>query len=81
MREGSSGIGVAAAHKLVEAGAITPICGRDLGGRDAACREAKVNGCSFMAYPVNVADMTDSDRFVKQLMEDHGSVDFLINSA
>ena len=38
---GSSGIGLAAAHKFAEAGAITLICGRDQAKLDEACKEAK----------------------------------------
>ena len=38
---GSSGIGLAAAHKFAEAGAITIICGRDQDKLDEACKEAK----------------------------------------
>ncbi|MEO8118509.1 MAG: SDR family oxidoreductase [Rhodoferax sp.] len=78
---GSSGIGLATAHKFAEAGAITLICGRDTDKLDEACKEAKAKGYSFVAYPVDIADMADCDRFVTQMMEDHGGVDFLINNA
>jgi NAD(P)-dependent dehydrogenase (short-subunit alcohol dehydrogenase family) len=78
---GSSGIGLAAAHKFAEAGAITIICGRDVDKLDLACKEAKDKGYSFIAYPADIADMEDCDRFVKQLVADHGGVDFLINNA
>ena len=78
---GSSGIGLAAAHKFAEAGAITIICGRDVDKLDEACKEAKAKGYSFIAYPADIADMADCDRFVKQLIADHGGVDFLINNA
>jgi NAD(P)-dependent dehydrogenase (short-subunit alcohol dehydrogenase family) len=78
---GSSGIGLAAAHKFAEAGAITLICGRDQGKLDAACKEAKARGYIFEAYPVDISDMADCDRFVQQLIEDHGGLDFLINNA
>jgi len=78
---GSSGIGLAAAHKFAEAGAITIICGRDQDKLDEACAEAKAHGYSFVAYPADLADMADCDRFVKQLIADHGGVDFLINNA
>lgn len=78
---GSSGIGLAAAHKFAEAGAITLICGRDVDKLEEACKEAKSKGYSFVAYPADIADMADCDRFVKQLIEDHGGVDFLINNA
>jgi NAD(P)-dependent dehydrogenase (short-subunit alcohol dehydrogenase family) len=78
---GSSGIGLAAAHKFAEAGAITIICGRDKDKLDEACKEAKAKGYSFVAYPTDISDMVDCDRFVKQLVGDHGGVDFLINNA
>ncbi len=78
---GSSGIGLAAAHKFAEAGAITIICGRDQDKLNQACKEAKAQGYAFVAYPVDIADMADCDRFVKQLIVDHGGVDFLINNA
>ncbi len=78
---GSSGIGLAAAHKFAEAGATTIICGRDQDKLDEACKEAKARGYQFIAYPADIADMADCDRFVKVLVENHGGVDFLINNA
>ena len=78
---GSSGIGLAAAHKFAEAGAVTIICGRDQDKLDEACKEAKDKGYQFIAYAADIADMADCDRFVKLLLENHGSVDFLINNA
>jgi NAD(P)-dependent dehydrogenase (short-subunit alcohol dehydrogenase family) len=78
---GSSGIGLAAAHKFAEAGATTIICGRDQDKLDAACREAKARGHQFIAYPADIADMADADRFVKLLIDNHGGVDYLINNA
>ncbi len=78
---GSSGIGLAAAHKFAEAGAITIICGRDQDKLDEACKEAKAKGYAFVAYQADIADMADCDRFVKVLIENHGGVDFLINNA
>ena len=78
---GSSGIGLAAAHKFAEAGATTLICGRDQDKLDAACAEAREKGYAFMAYAVDIADMQDCDRFVQQLAAEHGGVDFLVNNA
>ncbi len=78
---GSSGIGLAAAHKFAEAGATTIICGRDQDKLDAACQEARDKGYEFIAYATDIADMQDCDRFVQQLVADHGGVDFLINNA
>ncbi len=78
---GSSGIGLAAAHKFAEAGAITVICGRDQAKLDEACAEAKAKGYAFVAYAADIADMADCDRFVQLLIANHGGVDFLINNA
>lgn len=78
---GSSGIGLAAAHKFAEAGAVTIICGRDQDKLDEACAEAKAKGYAFIAYPADIADMVDADRFVQLLIANHGGVDFLINNA
>ena len=78
---GSSGIGLAAAHKFAEAGATTIICGRDQDKLDEACAEAKARGHEFVAYPADLADMADVDRFVQVLLQNHGGVDFLINNA
>jgi NAD(P)-dependent dehydrogenase (short-subunit alcohol dehydrogenase family)/thioester reductase-like protein len=78
---GSSGIGLAAAHKFAEAGATTLICGRDQDKLDEACAEARSKGYEFTAYGADIADMADCDRFVALVLEKHGSVDFLINNA
>lgn len=78
---GSSGIGLAAAHKFAEAGAITLICGRDQDKLDAACAEARGRGYTFIAYAVDIADQTGCEAFVQQVTHDHGGVDFLINNA
>jgi NAD(P)-dependent dehydrogenase (short-subunit alcohol dehydrogenase family) len=78
---GSSGIGLASAHKFAEAGATTLICGRDQDKLDEACAEAKARGYEFIAYPADLADMADVDRLVQLLVEKHGGVDFLINNA
>ncbi len=78
---GSSGIGLAAAHKFAEAGATTIICGRDQDKLDEACAEAKAKGYAFIAYAADIADMTDCDRFTQLLATNHGGVDFLINNA
>ena len=54
---GSSGIGLATAHKLAEAGAITIICGRDEAKLAAAKKEINAKGFDVTTYPVNLADM------------------------
>ena len=78
---GSSGIGLAAAHKLAEAGAITIICGRDEDKLAEAKKEINDRGFDVVTYSVDVADMADCDRFVHLLIANHGGVDILINNA
>jgi NAD(P)-dependent dehydrogenase (short-subunit alcohol dehydrogenase family) len=81
---GSSGIGLAAAIKFAQAGAITVICGRDADKlaqaereiREAAGPQARVHG-----YSVDIADPAGCDAFLRTLQEAHGGVDFLINNA
>jgi NAD(P)-dependent dehydrogenase (short-subunit alcohol dehydrogenase family) len=78
---GSSGIGLATARKLAEAGAITLICGRD-GEKLAAAKKAiEASGHQVQTYPADLSDMDDCERFVKLLILEHGGVDILINCA
>ncbi len=78
---GSSGIGLAAAHKFAEAGAITLICGRDQHKLNEACAEAKERGYQFVPYAVDIADAEDCEAFIQRVSTEHGGVDFLINNA
>jgi NAD(P)-dependent dehydrogenase (short-subunit alcohol dehydrogenase family) len=78
---GSSGIGLAAAHKMAEAGAITIICGRDEDKLAEARKEITDRGFDCVTYAADVADMADCDRFVQLLLDNHGGVDVLVNNA
>ncbi|CAN7454336.1 SDR family oxidoreductase [Pseudoduganella sp. LjRoot289] len=78
---GSSGIGLAAAHKLAEAGAITIICGRDEDKLAEAKKEVEARGFELITYPADLSDMADCDRFAQVLIANHGGVDVLVNNA
>ncbi|MES2296062.1 MAG: SDR family oxidoreductase [Pseudomonadota bacterium] len=78
---GSSGIGLAAAHKIAEAGAITIICGRDEDKLAEAKKEVNDRGFDLICYTADVSDMADCDRFVQLLIANHGGVDVLVNNA
>jgi NAD(P)-dependent dehydrogenase (short-subunit alcohol dehydrogenase family) len=78
---GSSGIGLAAAHKIAEAGAVTIICGRDEDKLAEAKKEINDRGFECITYAADVADMADCDRFVQVLLDNHGGVDVLVNNA
>ncbi|GAB3537477.1 SDR family oxidoreductase [Noviherbaspirillum agri] len=78
---GSSGIGLATAHRLAEAGATTIICGRDEAKLAAAKSEINAKGFDVITYSVNLADMEDIERFLQTLIARHGKVDILVNNA
>jgi len=85
---GSSGIGLAAAAKFAEAGAVTIICARDADKLAEAVKEivafAKERGTKepkVFSYSVDIADEAGCAAFVDSLNQTHGGVDFLINNA
>jgi NAD(P)-dependent dehydrogenase (short-subunit alcohol dehydrogenase family) len=78
---GSSGIGLATAHKVAAAGAKTVICAR--GEEDLAKAKAEIEaaGGVCFTYPVDLTSYESCDNFVKQVLADHGHVDVLVNNA
>ncbi|MDE2394578.1 MAG: SDR family oxidoreductase [Burkholderiales bacterium] len=81
---GSSGIGLAAACRFAEAGAITIICGRGedkLAAALAEIRERAGPSARVFSYGVDIADEAGCAAFVKTLQAEHGGVDFLVNNA
>jgi NAD(P)-dependent dehydrogenase (short-subunit alcohol dehydrogenase family) len=81
---GSSGIGLAAAKKFAEAGAITIICARDT-DKLASARDEIVEFAGADAqvhtYSVDIADEAGCKAFVEWLTTQFGGVDFLVNNA
>ncbi len=85
---GSSGIGLAAAKKFAEAGAVTIIAAR---GEDklaeavkeivAHAMEKGTTNPQVFSYSVDIAAEADCAAFVRTLEEVHGGVDVLINNA
>jgi len=85
---GSSGIGLAAACKFAEAGAITIICarGEDKLAQAVAEIQAHVkakggNDAQVFSYAVDIADEAGCAALVQALEDKHGGVDFLVNNA
>jgi NAD(P)-dependent dehydrogenase (short-subunit alcohol dehydrogenase family) len=88
---GSSGIGLAAAHKLAQAGAITVIVGREQEKLDAAKKEIDIalkakdgdatRGGQVVTFSADLASLESCDRMVVWLIENYGGVDVLINNA
>jgi NAD(P)-dependent dehydrogenase (short-subunit alcohol dehydrogenase family) len=78
---GSSGIGLATAHKVAAAGATTIICGRDAEKLAAAKQEVEAAGHALITYQADIADYAQCDKLVGAIVSEHGGVDILINNA
>ena len=81
---GSSGIGLAAAKKFAEAGAVTVICARGEDKLAEAVKEIRAHAgkeARVFSYSVDIAHEADCAAFVQTLQAEHGGVDFLVNNA
>ena len=81
---GSSGIGLSAACRFAEAGAITVICARgedQLAEAKKTIEEAGGKDSKVFTYQVDIVNEADCAAFVKKMEDNHGGVDFLINNA
>ena len=81
---GSSGIGLSAACRFAEAGAITIICARgedQLAEAKKTILEAGGKNAKVFTYAVDIVDEAQCAEFVQKLEANHGGVDFLINNA
>ncbi|WP_426191454.1 SDR family oxidoreductase [Massilia sp. DWR3-1-1] len=78
---GSSGIGLATAGMLAEAGAVTLVCGRDGARLEAARQQVAAHGHCLHTYQVDLADSADCARFVQAVLAQHGRIDVLVNNA
>jgi NAD(P)-dependent dehydrogenase (short-subunit alcohol dehydrogenase family) len=78
---GSSGIGLATAHKVAAAGATTIIVARDPEKLAEAQQAIEAEGSKVIAYSADVSDGGQCEELVKKLVENHGGVDILVNNA
>ena len=77
----SSGLGVAFATGLAEAGADIAICARRVEKLEDTRRRVEELGRRCVAVPADVANPDDCDRVVSETVEQLGKVDVLINNA
>ncbi|MGH8197559.1 MAG: SDR family oxidoreductase [Steroidobacteraceae bacterium] len=78
---GSSGIGLAAAERCADAGAKVVIVARDPEKLEAARARLAERGGTAFAYACDVSDYAACDAFARQVVAEHGGVDFLVNNA
>ncbi|MCG8671328.1 MAG: SDR family NAD(P)-dependent oxidoreductase [Pseudomonadales bacterium] len=77
----SSGIGAQVAHRLADAGATVILVARSKDKLEELAEDIQDQGGNAFAYPANLADGNDCDRVCQDILNDHGSVDILINNA
>ncbi len=78
---GSSGIGLATAHKIAAAGATTIIIARDAEKLAEAKQEIAAAGHAVATYSADVSDDAQCAALVAKLLDEHGGVDILVNNA
>jgi len=78
---GSSGIGKAAALKVAAAGAKLVICARGAEELAETKKEIEAAGGVCHTYQVDLADLASCDKFVADVLAEHGHVDILVNNA
>jgi NAD(P)-dependent dehydrogenase (short-subunit alcohol dehydrogenase family) len=78
---GSSGIGLATAHKVAAAGATTIIVARDPEKLAQAKEAIEREGAPVVAYSADVSDATQCADLVRKIEDNHGGVDILVNNA
>src|SRR4051794_31397202 len=77
----SSGLGVAFAEGLAEAGADVAICARRVEKLEQTREQVESIGRRCIAVPADVAKPEDCTRFAEQAVEELGRVDVLVNNA
>jgi NAD(P)-dependent dehydrogenase (short-subunit alcohol dehydrogenase family) len=78
---GSSGIGLAAAERCVDAGATVLIVARDAEKLEAARTQLAAHGGTVFTYPCDIADYAACDALAGRVLAEHGGVDVLVNNA
>jgi NAD(P)-dependent dehydrogenase (short-subunit alcohol dehydrogenase family) len=77
----SSGIGLAAAHKIAAAGGIPILVARSIDKLEAAKAEIEAAGGTAYAYSADLSDFDAIDALVERLLSDHVAIDMLVNNA
>lgn len=78
---GSSGIGKAVAAKVAAAGAKLVICARGAEELAETKKEIEAAGGVCHTYQVDLSELASCDKFVADVLADHGHVDVLVNNA
>jgi NAD(P)-dependent dehydrogenase (short-subunit alcohol dehydrogenase family) len=77
----SSGIGLETALKLGEAGGEVLLVSRTREKLEEAAREVEERGGTAHVHPADLSDPDDVERMAREVLDEHGGVDILINNA
>jgi NAD(P)-dependent dehydrogenase (short-subunit alcohol dehydrogenase family) len=77
----SSGIGLAAAHKIAAAGGVPLLVARSEDKLLKAKEEIERNGGTAYAYTADLSDYDSIDALAEKVFAEHASIDILVNNA
>ncbi|WP_280267044.1 SDR family oxidoreductase [Nocardia wallacei] len=77
----SSGIGLATAHAVARRGATVLMVARNLDELEAAAADVRAESGAAQAYSCDITDEKAVELLVKQVLADHGHVDYAVNNA
>jgi NAD(P)-dependent dehydrogenase (short-subunit alcohol dehydrogenase family) len=77
----SSGIGKAAAHKIAAAGGIPLLVARSMDKLEETKAEIERDGGTAYVYSADLSDYDAIDDVAKRILDDHPTVDVLVNNA
>jgi NAD(P)-dependent dehydrogenase (short-subunit alcohol dehydrogenase family) len=77
----SSGIGLAAAKKIAQAGGIPLLVARSLDKLEQAKAEIEADGGTAYAYSADLSALDSIDELCAKILDEHPKVDMLVNNA
>jgi short-subunit dehydrogenase len=77
----SSGIGAETARKVGEAGGEVILVSRTREKLEEVAAEVEKAGGTAHVHPADLSDLDDIERMAKEVLEEHGRVDVLVNNA
>ncbi|MET8430552.1 SDR family oxidoreductase [Nocardia sp. NPDC004860] len=77
----STGIGLATAHAVAKRGATVLMVARTEEDLNAAAAEVRAESGAAQAYICDITDEKSVELLVKQVLADHGHVDYVVNNA
>jgi NAD(P)-dependent dehydrogenase (short-subunit alcohol dehydrogenase family) len=77
----SSGIGLETALKVGEAGAEVLLVSRTREKLEEVAEQVRELGGTAHVHPADLSDLEDIDRLAKEVLDEHGGIDILINNA